>query len=439
MTVIVSGGIQRSVRQKRPWPPGQQRTKGPHRGFIELYGDRAATYEGMVFSQPWVYAAVRTFWLVFIGLSEKVYSGADGDDRRRDRSSSLALLLASPWKGFSDVDRRGELVRNLFSQGNHLELIVQGAETRSGYELVPIPWGLVQLVTDDHGTIGYNVRIEGTNYPLLPENVVHYRLMGGRSPLEPLRRTLAIEDAALDWSLQSFEKGPSLRGAFTTEKLLQDRTIPRLRSELKDLYSGPEGERFGIFDQGLDFKSLTQSAVDAGIKDQRILSREEVAAAYGIPGPVVGILDHATYSNVTQLIRFFGQFNVMPYLKLVEASLRTQLIAPNPWWDGLMVEYDMRDLLRGDPESEARAHLMNQQSGTNAANERRKYSNLPAKAAPGYGVDDAENPYNLPLQPVNLAVPGQPAGGEPDPVTQALLLDAVKGGERTHESEAPDA
>jgi HK97 family phage portal protein len=290
-------------------------------------------------------------------------------------------------------------------------------------------------------TTEYRIRpdsILGEFITVLPKDVVHYRLMGGRSPLEPLRRTLGIEDAATDWQLQALEHGPSLRGAFTTDKLLQDRTLPRLRAELEELYSSPSGKTLGIFDQGLAFHSLSQSAADVSLIETRKATREEAAATYGIPAPMVGILDHATYSNISELRRSFYVDTVSPYCTLIEETEEAQLITPVATWvrEGVFTEFELGEILKPDPLAEAQSIMLLTSSGTNATNDNRKLKRMDPIGDP----NDPANPYNRPRVPANLLDPEAPA--DPDAsasLHDALVVEAMRGGNSTtkEEDDAP--
>jgi HK97 family phage portal protein len=303
MTVIVSGGATRraSPRAAAPWTgKGITSYVGPFAGRVGLWGGRSASYEYMLFSQPWVYAAVRLFWLANGRMPQKVYSGLESSERGRLRGHPLARLLREPYPRACSFNLKAERARNLFTHGNALELKVRPREGQPPTELWPVPWAWVQKVVKGRDVELYRVYTGvGEPYTLRPDEVVHYELMGGRSPLEPLKRTLAIEDAAIEWLFQSIDRGPSIRGVFTSDKQLNERTIPRLRAELQELYSGPEGDPVGIFDQGLKFNAISQKAGDSGILETRKATREEAAATFGIPAPMLGILDHPTYLNIT--------------------------------------------------------------------------------------------------------------------------------------------
>ncbi|MFA7265126.1 MAG: phage portal protein [Candidatus Nanopelagicales bacterium] len=402
---------------------------GPSAGLIPLLraDGAASTYFGMYRSQPWIFAVVNK---ITRGVSRlplhSFQMGADGT-RERERVSGLARLLSSPAPRTSGMWLRQQVAFSLCLYGNALVVAQKSPRSNEPSELSLVPWKFVKVHVDHYGVpIQYDVVVGGKAETLAFDNVVHYELPGGISPLEPLRRTLALEDAAMTWQAESLRNGITPRGAFVTKEKLAEQTLPRLREELAAMYAGAENAgRFGLFDQGLDWKQMGQSAVDAELINQRKLSREEVCAAYDMPPSQVGILDHATYSNTEQGRRSFIVDTLGPWLNMIEETLQAQLVRPHKPWDGLFVEHNTSEILRPDPEARARTHLMNAQSSVNTVNERRKVENLPRIDHPA---------ADLPAMPVNMlpvtAVPTEPAqveqdGSEPAGVPAQGLSDAL--------------
>ena len=97
MTVIISRGAHvRAQAKGLPWSgKGITTYAGPSGGAIALWGSRSATYEQIVFTQPWVYAAVRTFYLAIGRLPEKTYTGLTGEDRKRTRDTPSPSCCAT--------------------------------------------------------------------------------------------------------------------------------------------------------------------------------------------------------------------------------------------------------------------------------------------------------------------------------------------------------
>lgn len=77
-------------------------------------------------------------------------------------------------------------------------------------------------------------------------------------------------------------------------------------------------------------------------------NREEVCAVFDIAPTLVGILDHATFSNVTEQMRGFYRDTMAPVLEGLQSVLNHYLAAQ---FDGLnIVRFDVADVIRGDYE-----------------------------------------------------------------------------------------
>jgi HK97 family phage portal protein len=322
-----------------------------------------------------------------------------------------------------------QFLLDLFVQGECLLVPYRPSLGSPPTELWPIPWKYVTTIEDASGIIGYRVMAGGVMATLAPEQVVHVWLPGRVSPLEALARTLALEDASMDLQNATMANGVTPRAVFTAAKLTRnpdDET--KLRNELEKLYSGPaNGGRFALLGGEWSVDTLGVSAADVALIDQRKLSREEVIGAYGLTLMQMGLSEKAAYASMLEARRAFYVDAVGGAVELVEDELQAQLVAPEPAWDGLYLKFNVDEILRPYPEARARMHLMMQQSGTNAANERRRYEELP----PADPLS-TENPYDLPLAPVNMQVPGQtPAADAADPAsvpaTDPLVAEALHG------------
>ena len=206
------------------------------------------------------------------------------------------------------------------------------------------------------------------------------------------------------------------------------------------LYAEEAMTTLGIFDQGLAFHSLSQSAADVSLIETRKATREEAAATYGIPAPMIGILDHATYSNISELRRSFYVDTVAPYCTLIEDTEEAQLIDPVATWvrEGVFTEFDLGEILKPDPLAEAQSIMLLTSSGTTSTNDNRKFKRLDPVGNPA----DPANPFNRPRVPANLVDPQAPAAetsttSAAAAIHDGLVLEAMRAG-RTAEKEEDD-
>ena len=106
---------------------------------------------------------------------------------------------------------------------------------------------------------------------------------------------------------------------------------------------------------GLDWKPIGHTAVEAELIDQRRITREEVAAVYQIPPPMMGILDNATYSNIETQKEMAYSDALGPPLVLIEQTLTAALARDLYGEDDVYVEFDFGPVLRGDRLKEIQA------------------------------------------------------------------------------------
>jgi HK97 family phage portal protein len=243
---------------------------------------------------------------------------------------------------------------------------------------------------------------------IAPEDVLHFAWDAGHgemglSPLMALGVTFQTEDAIQRSQAASFGNGIRASGAFVIPDTA--RTTKEQRDELRDhlatIQAGVDnaGRPLLLFN-GAKWESTQQTAVEVELIEQRKLNREEIAAAYDMPPPMVGILDKATHSNITEQHKILYTDVLGPWLTLIEETIEAQLIRPEPSWADLKVEFDLAEVLRGDLLAEMQAIKEGIGTGILTPNEGRAIRNL--APSPAQGANELYLPTN------NLSVIGTP-------------------------------
>jgi hypothetical protein len=225
----------------------------------------------------------------------------------------------------------------------------------------------------------------------------------GLSPLMAFGVTFQTEDAIQRSQAASFGNGIRASGAFVIPDTA--RTTKEQRDELRDHLANTQagvdnaGRPLLLFN-GAKWESTQQTAVEVELIEQRKLNREEIAAAYDMPPPMVGILDKATHSNITEQHKILYTDVLGPWLTLIEETIEAQLIRPEPSWADLKVEFDLAEVLRGDLLAEMQAIKEGIGTGILTPNEGRAIRNL--APSPAQGANELYLPTN------NLSVIGTP-------------------------------
>lgn len=376
--VVGPGGRLKSwpLAGNAPLSPAMPRT-------VELIGGGAMSYAQLYRTQPYVFACVNILGRLVGMLPVKTYQG-DDDDRKRLRDHPAALLIERPYPGGTRSRLMRAITSDIATHGASLTVKFRPRPSAPPTELWPISWRYITPLPGKERPIdGYRYHGPAGERIFLPEDVIHIQWWSpdggaGVSPLEPLRETLATEVAGRLYARSSFENGARPSGVVTHPRPLKKEQREALREELQGLYAGVDPKfRIALLDGGLEWRQMSYSAQEAEAIGYRKLSREEVATVYNVPQPAIGVLDHATFSNVTEQHRMLYQDTLGPWLDLIESDLSAQLIDAEPGWrgSGIFHEFDLDGVLRGNPRERSESQQRAFQSGQATPNDLRRMEN----------------------------------------------------------------
>jgi HK97 family phage portal protein len=257
---------------------------------------------------------------------------------------------------------------------------------------------------------------DSTVQHLSPRDVVHFNgydpmnpLMG-LSPIETLRSILAQEAAEAGYRLASMRNSARIEGVVT-----RPREAPKWTPEQKQAWREQWQTRFAgvanagqvaLLEDGMTFTPAGYSAKESEFTGARKLSREEVARAYHVPLPMVGILDHATFSNIREQHKNLYQDCLGPWLTMLQEEFERQVLPECDDTDGVYAEFNIDQKLRGSFEEQAASLQTLVGRPVITVNEARGRLNLPSiKNDPS--ADRVAQPLNMTTAP---GVPPAPAG-----------------------------
>lgn len=356
-------------------------------GSVPLLGDKSISYASLYRKQPWVAIAVNKLARQVARLPLKVYRKDSQGDRERVRDHPLVDLIERPWPRGSANDLKQAVAFPTLLHGNGLLGKNRSGRGRPPSSLVPLDWRFaIPHFEDGEPVFAWETtQIDGKPRYLAPEEVIHTAWWApdgpvGVSPLQQLGVTIGLEDAAYRYQTSSFDNAVRPAGALVTPAEVDLGTEERaeLRDEVHGVHGGVDNAfRMMLLTGGVTWEAFSQTAVEAELIEQRKLNREEVAAVYDIPPPLIGILDHATYSNVSEMHRMLYMTVLGPWLDLIEQKLQAQLLDGEPAFEGLFVEFDLSEVLKGDTRQRILALKDGIGTGLYTINEARKIENLP--------------------------------------------------------------
>jgi HK97 family phage portal protein len=267
----------------------------------------------------------------------------------------------------------------------------------------------------------YKITVGGSTKDFAPDDVIHFRgynpenPIEGMSPLETLRRILAEEHSAGTYRENFWQNAARQSGVIKRPLAApswSDTARERFIAEFEELYSGEENSgKTAVLEEGMEWVPNTFNAKDSEYLAGRKLTREECARAYHIPLPMVGILDHATFSNISEQHKNLYQDSLGPWLAMIEQDIDLQLL---PEWtdsNGVYCEFNIAQKLQGDFEQQVKSLQSAVGRPYMTANEARAKLNLPSMAG------DADQL----VTPLNVIVGGQASPRDSAPkIRQAI-------------------
>jgi HK97 family phage portal protein len=390
-------------------------------------------YGGIYRSQLWVGIVVRKRAYATARMPFEIQLPTDrGGSVRTLENGPMQELMDSPNQSMSGFDlwHWTSATRDVYGEAFWLKWRDRQGRVR---ELEPMHPANVSLRRNtETGLIEYVYNVNGSarldQLPGIPrEDVVAFtsynpdNMHRGVSNLEALRMTLFNEDSARRASASFWQKGGRPSMILTHPNELSEQAQERLKKRAEENHGG--ADNMGgvvVFEEGITATLTQLTNEEMQYIESRKLNREEVCAAYDISPLVVHILDHATFSNVTEQLRSQYRDTMAPIFTDLQSSINRQLV-PDFYPDKeATCRFNMDDVLRGDLEQRSAQAQALRQGGIASGNE--------ARAIVGLDPDDDPNMdkvfANSALQPLGQTPRPLTAGpGTPTPPATGRGLD----------------
>lgn len=332
-------------------------------GF-SLYDDQFHDYAGLWRSQPNVRLVTEFLARNMAQLGIHVFDRVSDNDRERLSDHPLAKAIRRP----NPYMTRYRLVEHLMmSLGIYHEAFwLKVRPTGLPVMFMPISPG---IVVDRYGGLwpeGYRIQLRNRQFIVPAEDMVHFRChnpaspLGGISPLLTLRRILAEEQADSQYRQDFWQRGARIGQVIQRPAEApdwSDEAVERFRGQITDLYTSSRAGGVAVLEDGMTLVKGVFSPDETEFIASRKLAREEVARAYHIPPPMVGILENATLANVKEYHAHLYQDTLGPWCVMIEEDIELQVLPefdPNPATT-VYVEFNIAEKLKGTPEDQMSA------------------------------------------------------------------------------------
>jgi len=398
------------------WP------SGPAYGSVRMYNQLSYDYATLYRVQPNVRTCVDFLARNVAQLGLHVFRRVSDTDRKRLTAHGLAQLMGRP----NPSTTRYRLMEALMGDmGIYFAAYWAKVKAADRIALLRLPPTMVAVYGGLVPT-RYEVTVGGKRNEYTPDQIVHFRgynpedPIQGLSPMETLRRVLAEEHAMGNYREGFWANAARMNGIIERPEAApewSDVARTRFKEEFEELYSGAANSgKTAILEEGMTWKPASFNAQESEYLAGRKLTREECARAFHIPLPMVGILDHATFSNIREQHKNLYQDCLGPWLRMIEEEIELQLLPEFGDTTGIYCEFNIAEKLTGSFEEQMTALQAAVGRPWMTPDEARARMNMPSMGG------DAE----LLGTPLNVMVGGEPNPQDSAPVEPAPIEGAPK-------------
>lgn len=437
--MIVSGGHTLSLAPQALGETTPTLSNGyfyPNAG-LTLSG-RFATYAALYRVQPSIATLVDKIANSAARLTLKVWDNSPKTGKVEDKDSAFATLIARPTDMMSPYNFWRWTISTYEVYGEAFWFKQRNSDGQVT-SLLPMHPSRTSVKRDEDGNVFYvfSAGVASVGLLTVPATEVvpflRYNpdsLMRGMSRLEPLRSTLLNEDAARRATASWWKNGARPSVILRHPMELSDAAHARIKSGWNAANAGVDNmAKAAILEEGMEAQVVQLSAEEMQYVESRKLNLQEACMVYDVPPPVVHILDHATFSNITEQMRSMYRDTMSPRLEDVESVIDFYL-RPDFYSDPQRtVAFALDEVLRGDFETRATAVGSLIEKGVMKPSEARPLFDLPVAGK------EADMLYgNAALVPLGSSVHGQT---EVDPAGNLVPSTAPMGAPKPLADTAP--
>ena len=339
-------------------------------------------------------------------LPLKVYTRDGETDRRRDRNSAAALTLYRPNEDQTSYEFIRALAVEYFVFGTVYVWVLPDAEAESGMQIriVPNEWVTGVDYKTNYAPSVIKICPDGssTAYAIPAKEFVQFRTYsagspgGFISPISALRNTLQEQIEAGRFRKELWASSGRLNAQLLRPKDVEpwdDETRRRFIDAFRASW-GSGGSKAGsipLLEDGMEIKPFQTSFKEQQWAESIQMSRESVAAAYGLNPALLWHTGTQTYASAKDNARALYAECLGPVLQMFQQRINAFLLPRLDADPNTYVEFDLTEKLKGSFEE--RASILQSAVGGPwmTRNEARADNNLP----PIEGGDELIVPLNV--------------------------------------------
>ena len=340
-------------------------------------------------------------------LPLEVYVRDGETERRRDRDSKASKLLWRPNRDQTSFEFVRALMVEYFVFGSVYVWLLPDADSESGFQLriVPTEW-LVTGPVKGHPYAPETIRIcthNGGDAVDVPRSeFVQFRTYsagspgGYLSPISALRQSLTEQVEAGRFRRQLWKSSGRLNA-----QIIRPKDVAPWNEDQKRKFAeafrqawGSGGSKAGsipILEDGMEIKPFSTSFKESEWSQSVVLTREAVAAAYGVNPSLIWHSNTQTYASARDNARALYAECLGPVIQMLQQRINAFLLPMVGADPNTYVEFDLTEKLKGSFEERAQIFQSAVGAPWMTRNEARAANNLPTIE----GGDELITPLNV--------------------------------------------
>jgi HK97 family phage portal protein len=344
--------------------------------------DRLGTNYVLGLTAAW--ACVNLLAGTIASLPLMVYRTKEGGTRETARDHPLYRVLHdSPNADQTALDYWEFVNASLELRGNAYSEIERGTRGQV-VGLYPIRPEIVRVRRDDRGRLEYRWDEGSRSIVRDQDDIFHIRgfggnPLGGLSTLSACSGTFGANAALEQASANVFANGIRPSGILSTDEKLTPEQRTVAEALLQKKFAGAmNAGRPMLLDNKVKWEQLTINPEDAQMLESRRFGVEEICRIFGVPPHMIGHTENSTSwgTGLEQQTLGFQKFTLRRRLKRIEQAIGKQLMTAADIADGIIAEFNLEGLLRGDSEGRAKVNEINLRNKVLTINEVRAQDNL---------------------------------------------------------------
>lgn len=262
----------------------------------------------------------------------------------------------------------------------------------------------------------------------------------GWSVIKYGRETFGAALGQEDYGARFFANDATPRGVLQHPNALSKEAKDALRNHWQGMYGGSHNShRVAVLEEGMEFQPIQMNAEDTQFMESRRFTVREVARWFNIPPHKIADMADAKWANIDAQNLEYLQDTLTPWLTRWRQAITAQLLDDDERGrDRLAVEWDFRDLLRGDVAARTAYYQARFNTGSITPNEiRMEEGENPLEGGDQAFVQRQYVPLDMVQKVTEAGLTGPPAappppaggqdeGGEEEDQRQLLLERARK-------------